>query len=348
MQLALKQQMIQELFGYYESGLRVGMTPADKFFGYRTKVEFSFLDRVGEETVPLSLAFHVRGGGNARLPLPEGCALASESMNCAALLICAKLRDLGYISRDLKTLIIREEKTTGKLIAMLYAKCQEVAQFSVEDIPNLAGCIVFHSTEKSPASVPTKELWRVGNDSLTETINGVAIAYSWDSFFQNNIPVFTQAVDAMRRYVPKGARILELYSGVGTIGLLLASSAKEVHGVEIITAAVEAANQNAFQNGITNYHAECLPAEKMDVELLSDIDVLLLDPPRVGLHPKLLEHIRVKLPPRIIYLSCNPETQARDYSALADLYSIDHIEGFDFYPQTPHCESLLVLSLRKE
>jgi tRNA/tmRNA/rRNA uracil-C5-methylase (TrmA/RlmC/RlmD family) len=86
----------------------------------------------------------------------------------------------------------------------------------------------------------------------------------------------------------------------------------------------------------------------MDVELLTDVDVLVLDPPRVGLHPKLIEHIRTKLPPRIIYLSCNPETQARDYSALADMYAIDYIEGFDFYPQTPHCESLLVLSLRKE
>ncbi len=346
LQLSLKQTMIQELFGYHDLGIKVGMVPADKFFGYRTKVECSFLDRVGEETVPLSLAFHVRGGGNARLPLPEGCALASEPMNRAALLICAKLRDLGYISRDLKTLIIREEKTTGKLIAMLYAKCAEVTQFSVEDIPNLAGFIVFHSTEKSPASVPTKELWRTGDDALTEMIGGVTIEYSWDSFFQNNIPVFAKAVDAMRAYVPLGARVLELYSGVGTIGLLLASSAKKVHGVEIIPAAVEAANQNAFQNGITNYTAECLPAEKMDVELLTDIDVLVLDPPRVGLHPKLIEHIRTKLPPRIIYLSCNPETQARDYSALANMYSIDHIEGFDFYPQTPHCESLLVLSLR--
>jgi tRNA/tmRNA/rRNA uracil-C5-methylase (TrmA/RlmC/RlmD family) len=131
LQLALKHEVLRELFSYYDEKINIGFTPADKFFGYRTKVEFSFLDRVGEETVPLSLAFHVRGGGNARLPLPEGCALASEPMNRAALLICGKLRDLGYISRDLKTLIIREEKTTGKLIAMLYAKCKEVTQFSV-------------------------------------------------------------------------------------------------------------------------------------------------------------------------------------------------------------------------
>lgn len=347
LQVALKHEMLSSLFRYYDDSAKPTFVTADKFYGYRTKVEFSFTDRNGDLALPLSLAFHERGGGGSRrLALDNGCALVSDDMNRVALSICAKLRDLGYASRDLKTLIVRESKSTGGLIAMLYVKKTELPQFPVDDIAGLSGFIVFHSTEKSPASVPTKELWRVGDDALTETISGVAINYSWDSFFQNNIPVFTKAVDAMRAYVPKGARMLELYSGVGTIGLLLASSAKVVHGVEIIPAAVESANHNAVENGIANYHAECLPAEKMDVELLRDVDVLVLDPPRVGLHPKLIEHIRTKLPPRIIYLSCNPETQARDYSALADTYAIDHIEGFDFYPQTPHCESLLVLSLR--
>ena len=348
LQAALKADMLTELFGYYDREVKVGFTPTEKFFGYRTKVEFSFLDREGDLTVPLSLAFHVRGGGNARLPLPEGCALASEPMDRAALMITERLRDLGYVSRDLKTLIIRESKTDGKLIAILYAKCLEVTKFPVSDIPNLAGLIVFHSTEKSPASVPTKELWRVGDDSLIETIADVSLRYSWDSFFQNNIPVFAAAVEMMRLHVQKDARVLELYSGVGSIGLLLAKEAKEVRGVEIVPAAVEAANQNAYDNGITNYHAECLPAEKMDGELLSGADVLVLDPPRVGLHPKLIAHIREKLPPKIVYLSCNPETQARDHSALADLYQIDLIHGFDFYPNTPHSESLLVLSLRNK
>ena len=77
-------------------------------------------------------------------------------------------------------------------------------------------------------------------------------------------------------------------------------------------------------------------------------NVLVLDPPRVGLHPDLIKMIMRKLPERIIYLSCNPETQARDYSALKEQYRIDMIEGYDFYPETPHMESLIVLSLRNK
>lgn len=345
-QVALKREMLADLFTYYDSHREVGFTPTENFFGYRTKVEFSFLDRVGDETVPLSLAFHVRGGRNARLPLPEGCALVSESVNQAALVICARLRDLGYVAYDLKTLVIRESKTDGKLLAMLYAKRSDIPQFDVGDIPHLSGFIAFYSTEKSPASVPTKELWRVGDDFLVEAIGGLSIHYSWDSFFQNNIPLFEAAVSMMRLHIPPNARILELYSGVGTIGLLLASSAKEVHGIEIVPRAVETAHLNTQVNGLTNYSAECLPAEKIDATLLEGIDALVLDPPRAGLHPKLLEYIRAKLPPKIIYLSCNPETQARDYSVLQEFYEIDLVWGFDFYPETPHLESLLVLSLK--
>ena len=153
-------------------------------------------------------------------------------------------------------------------------------------------------------------------------------------------------MQSIAEHVSPGARVLELYAGVGTIGLSLARSAKTVHGIEIIPAATTAAKGNAEPNHITNYVAECIPSEKMDARLLDGKDVLVLDPPRVGLHPKSLAMIKEKLPLKIIYLSCNPETQARDYSQLAEFYKIDALTGFDFYPQTPHLESLLVLTLK--
>lgn len=345
-QVELKQSLISELFSYYDDAPKCGFTPATKFYGYRTKIEFSFCDRRGEEEIPLSLAFHERGGGARRLPLAEGCALASENMNKVALLLCERLRKEGYTARDLKTLIVRESKSEGKVLAMLFAKKTEIPQFAVDDIPGLSGFIVFHSTEKSPASVPTRKLWGVGEETLHESILGMDIQYSWDSFFQNNVPVFEEALNMMMNALPSHARILELYSGVGTIGLLLAKNAEHVHGVEIIQGAVDSAKENAARAKLSNYVAECIPAEKMDARLFDKKNVLVLDPPRVGLHPKIIEMIRVKLPQTIIYLSCNPETQARDYSLLAEHYRIDRIHGFDFYPQTPHVESLLVLSVR--
>ncbi len=347
LQAELKAAVISELFGYYNDAPKSGFTPARQFYGYRTKVEFSFCDRDGDIEIPLSLAFHERGGGVRRLALPKGCALVSDAMNRVALAIVEKLKGEGYVASDLKTLVIRESKSEGQLLAILYAKKEQINEFTVDDIPGLVGFLVFHSTEKSPASVATRSLWAWGEEHLTEVMDGVSIRYSWDSFFQNNIPVFLEAVQMMKQYLPKDAHMLELYSGAGTVGLLLAGAVKDIRAIEIVEQAVTSAHMNAKINGVENYIAECLPAEKIDAELLAQYDTLVLDPPRVGLHPRLLKDIAAQKPKRIIYLSCNPETQARDYSELAEYYKIDVIQGFDFYPQTPHLESLLVLSLRE-
>ncbi|OGZ04688.1 MAG: hypothetical protein A2845_05340 [Candidatus Lloydbacteria bacterium RIFCSPHIGHO2_01_FULL_49_22] len=346
LQIALKHEILVSLWGYYDNAPKPTFVPADKFYGYRTKVEFSFTDRDGDRELPLSLAFHERGGGSRRLALEKGCALVSDGMNRVALALCEKLRAEEYTTKELKTLVVRESKSTGKLLAILYAKAEKLPKFPVDDIPGLTGFLVFHSTEKSPASVPTKELWRTGEDFLHESILGTEITYSWDSFFQNNIPVFETAMKVMQDAIPPNANILELYSGVGTIGLLLAKVAKHVHGVEIVQGAVDSAGRNAERAKLANYVAECIPAEKMDARLLDKRDVLVLDPPRSGLHPKVIGMIIEKRPPTIVYLSCNPETQARDYSSLKEYYTVERITGFDFYPETPHLEALAILKLR--
>ncbi len=348
LQCELKRELLLSLFSYYDDSPRMGFTPALGFYGYRTKVEFSFCDRDGEIEIPLSLAFHERGGGSRRLALPGGCELASERMNRVALAILARLRKEGYAARDLKTLVLRESKSEGKTIAILFAKRESIPEFPVDDIAELAGIIAFHSTEKSPASVPTRRLWSWGEESLEERIGDSTIRYSWDSFFQNNVPVFSEALARMKTAIAPEDRVLELYSGAGTIGLSLAASAREVSAYEIVPAAVRSANENAARSGIANYRAECLPAEDLDPGLIDPEHVLVLDPPRAGLHPKLLARVLERRPKRIVYLSCNPETQARDYALLAPHYRIDLVEGFDFYPQTPHLESLLILSSREK
>lgn len=348
LQAALKHELLSDLFSYYDDAPKPTFVPAAKFYGYRTKVEFSFTDRDGDNERPLSLAFHERGGGSLRLALPDGCALVSDGMNRVALAICAKLREKGVTARALKSLVVRESKSSGDMLAVLYVKAESLDPFPIDDIEGLTGMLVFHSTEKSPASVPTKEIWRTGAVELTESIAGTAIMYSWDSFFQNNIAMFEAAMADMQKAVPVGANVLELYSGVGTIGLLLAKTAKHVHGVEIVQGAVDSAKKNAEGAGLRNYVAECIPAEKMDARLLDKRDVLVLDPPRSGLHPKVISMILEKRPPVVVYLSCNPETQARDYSMLKDHYILERITGYDFYPETPHLESLAVLKLRAQ
>jgi 23S rRNA (uracil1939-C5)-methyltransferase len=342
LQLEAKQEHLAGLFKSFPDAPVPNVLPAREFTGYRTKIEFSFTDR----ECPLSLAFHERGGGTRRLPLPEGCVLASKEMNTVALLIVERLRRAGISSRSLKTLIIRESKSTDDRVAALYVKDEVFPEVRLDDIPGLSGGLLIYSTHKSPASVVTKELARWGNVEIRETIGGFHFSYAWDAFFQNNVPMFTEALGRMSTGIPSGARVVELYSGVGTIGLSLAKSAGEVVGVEIIPSAVENAAANARENGITNYRSMLTPAEKIDPAVLDGADVLVLDPPRSGLHPKVIAMIREKKPPMISYLSCNPETQARDYGLLVDMYEITVLEGFDFYPQTPHAESLAVLKLR--
>lgn len=346
-QAEYKQNIISELYSYYEDSPKVDFTPADKYYGYRTKVEFSFMSRdsVGNQ-MPLSIAYHIRNGGKARTELDNGCMLLSENVNKIALSICEKLREKGLTTYELKSLCIRESKTENNCIAILYVKEKDVPTIDVSDIPNLVGYHVWYSTHKSPASVPTEKLSSYGQDYLEENISGIKLRYPWDGFFQNNISVFAKAVKRMSSFVDSKSDLLELYSGVGTIGLMLSHKVPKVLGVEINESSVNLSKDNAKINNITNYEAKAYPAEKIDYDLLKSFNQIILDPPRAGLNPRLIEYLIKAGPETIIYLSCNPETQARDYSKLSEKYKLEHIEGFDFYPQTPHVESLIVLKKR--
>jgi tRNA/tmRNA/rRNA uracil-C5-methylase (TrmA/RlmC/RlmD family) len=155
--------------------------------------------------------------------------------------------------------------------------------------------------------------------------------------------VFSRAVDQIRRHVPETGRIVELYSGVGSIGLALRDRAGEILAVESNPAAIEWAERNRQRMGAGNYHPRAARVEDCAEELVAETDVVVADPPRTGLHPKLVAALARKRPRRIIYLSCNPANQARDIGLLGKAYRVAELAGFDFYPQTPHIESLVVL-----
>ena len=329
----------------------IDFVPSNALYGYRTKMEYSFADR----DAPLSLAFHERGGSNHRLRLKNGCDLGSVGMNAIALAVVDLLRSLDITATQLKTIVVRESKSTGAHLALLYVKDPTFPAVRVLEgilklsVPTLSGIRIFHSDKRSPASVPTALLAEWGSDTLVDHVAGIAIEYSWDAFFQNNIPMFTEALTRMREAIPPHThKVVELYSGAGTIGLALADLSEEVYGIEIIPSAAENANVNARRNHINNYTAESVSAEEITGSLLDDTDVLVLDPPRAGLHPKVITMILTKRPRTILYLACDPGTQARDIKVLEAQYRITSVTGYDFYPRTPHMESLAVLRLRGE
>ena len=319
-----------EIEKFYESEVQ---------FGYRTKLEFGFMDKDGS----LSLSFFERGSHFRKVAVPT-CVLGSDKMNVAANEIIEKLNQNKIPLNILKNLIVRESKTKNQIISILLVNSKNFSNISWE-LKQSDGFILAFSNPLSPAALISEILFQTGIMSLEEKILNLEICYSFDGFFQNNLPVFEKALKEIRANIAPTEKIVELYSGIGVIGLTLSDKAKNIYGVEIAENLAEFAKINRDRNGIKNYEIIAKPAEKIDDDFLASTDVLVLDPPRVGLHPKLIKKILASLPKKIIYLSCNPINQARDYNLLKENYKMEKLIGFDFYPQTPHIESLMILKL---
>jgi 23S rRNA (uracil1939-C5)-methyltransferase len=311
---------------------------AETVWGYRNKLEFSFTEDEGR----LRLAFHERGSALRKVPLPEGCRLACEAMNAAALEVVERLAERGIGAVALKTLVVRGSTATGEVIAGLYVMDEHFAACDLA-LERSAGFSVIYSDPLSPASVATKVLFQRGAQQLTERVLGLDLAFPLEGFFQNHAEVFPLAVEEIRCHTPQCGRLVELYSGVGSIGLALADRAREILAIESSETAVAFAEENRRRAGVENYHPKVARAESCAEELLAGADVVVVDPPRAGLHPKLVAALGRIRPPRILYLSCNPANQAHDVALLRPVYRPVSLTGFDFYPQTPHLESLVVL-----
>ncbi len=340
-QAAQKFALLQELYGYYDDLPKPSFVPAEQLSRYRTKIEYSVTEADGK----LALAFHERGRWGKFVPLPDGCMLASDQMNRAAIDTLKALERARYMGTEIKSIIVRESKTNGGVLACIYVTTRERKELHLEGI-GVTGMVLVYSDPLSPASLASEVLERYGIETLAETLDGVHFEYLWDGFFQNNIPMFAHALMEIKEHIDPMDNVLDLYGGVGTIGISIARKAKQVVGAEISDSMAAFAQLNAHKNCISNYHSIAHPAERLPDGLLGKDTVLIVDPPHAGLHPKLIQAILGSTPKKIIYLSCNPETQARDYSTLREHYEVEFIRGYDFYPYTPHLESLLVLSLR--
>ena len=154
--------------------------------------------------------------------------------------------------------------------------------------------------------------------------------------------LLAEALKEIRGAAFKCGKLVDLYSGVGVIGLHLRDLADKVLAVEASDSSAKYAALNAKDLGAKNFSMVCSLSEKMKDDLFDGTDILVLDPPRAGLHNKVIKRIMEILPKRIIYLSCNPITQGRDAAFFMEKYKIIRSAAFDFYPNTPHSETLLV------
>jgi 23S rRNA (uracil1939-C5)-methyltransferase len=309
---------------------------------YRNKVEFGFYENY--EHYSLNLSFFKREGNKGKHVLDYGSSLLPSKVNQLAIDIVKELESKKVIGKDLKTLLIRNSKEEIK--ANLYVTSNDFIDKYNLSLPKDVS-IIF-SDKKSPASNNNGFLLQ-NNQILTESIMNMNFDFAIDGFFQVNIGVFELVIKDLKDFLKDNycmETLLDFYSGVGVIGLLLSNNFSKVIGVDSSLESKKLALNNSIKNNINNYSFNHAPAEKV-TELINSKDILLIDPPRIGLHKDVIERIKEVKPPIIIYLSCNPISQETNYRELEEFYEIVFAKGYNFYPKTPHLESLLILKLKK-
>lgn len=339
-----KSALIEEAFELHDIVLPepIEVYSDNREYEYRNKIEFSFWwDKEGEQ---LDLAFF-RRGTHGKIPV-DGTSLALPAIITAAHAIRDTLRNRDIQAYHLKTVIIRCDQN-GNVAAQLYVKDEMFDAFTEAELTNLqiAGFELIFSNPKSPASVITKRLQAWGTTTLTDTILDVPFTYAVEGFFQINIPVYEQALRDMKEWVDTKKPTVDLYSGVGSIGLTIGGD--NVTMVEINEHAVREMERNITAMDREKSAKAILAPSETALEHITTGSTIIIDPPRAGLHEDVVEKLLSAAPERIIYLSCNPVTQARDVARLAEKYGIRAHRGYNFFPRTPHIENLVVLDLKK-
>lgn len=331
-------------------------------FGYRNKMEFSFGDEYKDG--PLSLGLHKKGStydvltaSDCKLVHPDMTAILSSVLDFFTELGAVhykKMQHTGY----LRHLLLRRGVTSGEILVHVITTSQ--AEYDYAPLVSrllalpLEGKIVgiMHIINDSLSDVVQSDETRLlyGQDYFYETLLGLRFKISTFSFFQPNSLAAEVLYSIVRDYIgdTKDKEVFDLYSGTGTIAQLLASVAKEVIGVEIVEEAVEAAKVNAALNGLTNCRFIAGDVLKVLDDLTEKPDMIILDPPRDGIHPKALPKILAYGVENIVYISCKPTSLARDLPAfLAAGYEVQRSCSVDQFCETVHVETVCLLSKLK-
>lgn len=337
-ELRYKAALIEEAFELHDIVLPnpINVYSDGVSYGYRNKVEFSFW--FDTETEKLSLAFF-RRGTHGKIPV-DGTSLAADVINQKGQQIVDVLNGLGVTGRELKTVLIRSA-ADGSVAWQLYVKDEDfAAETFMRSFAETENGEVIFSNPKSPASVITKRLTDV-SQPLHDSLLGTQFNYATEGFFQINLPVYEQSLKDMQKWVTPNSEAVDMYSGVGTIGLTIGGD--KVTLVEINEHAVREMQRNIAEHD--KRATPILAASEDALDYITGDKLIIVDPPRAGLHEAVIDRLLEQKPQRIIYLSCNPVTQARDVARLAEAYGVKAHQGYDFFPHTPHIEHLVVLDL---
>lgn len=257
----------------------------------------------------------------------------------------------------IRHIVVRWAKATGEIMVVLVTRTrtlpnlEEIVKDIVKAIPNVKSIVHNINVKRTNVILGDRSLTLWGKSTITDTIGEIKFAISPRSFYQVN-PVQTKVLynQALQYAQLTGEEtVIDAYCGIGTISLFLAQQAKKVYGVEIVEDAVRDARENAKLNNITNAEFVAGAAETVMMDWKNEgikADVIVVDPPRKGCEESLLNTILTMKPKRVVYVSCNPGTLARDLRILEDGgYKTLEVQPVDMFPQTTHCEAVAWLEL---
>lgn len=379
LQLEWKKQHVIDAFtrlAKLEAKEYIDTMPSPEVFNYRNKMEFSFgasrwltaEEVAGEgdiEDKNFALGLHIPGRYDKILDI-DICHIQGELGNEILKSVKQACKDFKVTAHNLNThegflknLIIRRSLSSGMYMVILLTDTpnkEEEWEFldwlQVElpmkypDIDSLS-----HAVNDTRSPVAAGEIrFTVGKEYIEEEILGIKYRISPFSFFQTNSSQLDNFIGEIIDYgdIEENEVVWDLYCGTGSISLPTAKKAKEVYGIELVESSIKDAKANTYLNEIKNAEFFCADLHAKDIpDLLDKLprpDTIIIDPPRAGMHKNLVSHIEKIAPEKIVYVSCNPTTQARDIELLSHLYTIDKVRTVDMFPHTYHVESIARLT----
>jgi 23S rRNA (uracil1939-C5)-methyltransferase len=337
------------------------IVPAESTYGYRNKMEFTVARSRGRDG--LTVGLHEAERYDSVLDV-ERCLIQSERMNTQLEVARRFFAESGLTAWDqdsgeglLRFLMLREGYRTGETMVNVVTSSPAVSELAPlaarlgAMVPRATSVVMNVNPKKASVAVGVEEHLLGGRDHIRESLGGIEFQVSANSFFQTNTAqaerLFALVLDSAD--LSGGETVFDLYAGTGAISLQLARRCRHVYGVELAPAAVADAARNAAANGIANCTFLAGEVRFVLPQLIAQgvrAQVVVADPPRAGFHPKALRALAQLAPERIVYVSCNPATLARDLGELVHGgYRVEWVQPVDMFPHTPHIEAIARLAL---
>jgi 23S rRNA (uracil1939-C5)-methyltransferase len=369
LQLEYKKRHVKESLehiGKLKEVLVKDVIPADPIYGYRNKMEFSCSSKrwllpheLADESIikDFGIGLHVPGAFDKVIDI-EQCEIMPGLGNRILEDVRAFIKNSHLPAYDLRThegfwrfLMLRHSLALDNWMVNIVSSYKDteavlpLSDLLTEKYPSIASIMYNITDSLSGVSTGKEEICLHGQDHIIEQLGDFRFRISANSFFQTNTGACEKLYTKVEDYaaLTGNQTVMDLYSGTGTIPIWLSKKAKQVLGIEIVKSAVLNAKQNLSLNGVEN--CEFLEGDIKDIlpALKQTPDVMIIDPPRVGMHKDVVGQILRTSPERIVYVSCNPATLARDLEMLSSGYKTIEVQPIDMFPHTSHIESVALL-----